>query len=76
MGLAAGPLNVPLLFHVVSSEQSDRDGNLTELLYMIPENWLDTDWKHFVYPAPHFHVNGLYPWDWNLINFKKGVFQR
>lgn len=59
---------------MVSSEQSNRDGNLTGLLYMIPENWLDTDWKNFIYPATHFHVNGLYPWDWNLINFKKRRF--
>jgi hypothetical protein len=38
---------------------------------MVPEHWVDTDFRSFLYPKPDFHINGLYPWDWTLVCFKK-----
>jgi hypothetical protein len=71
LGLEPGPINYPLLFQVVSSQQPDYLGNPTELLYMIPENWMDNRCQFFLYPPPDFTVLGLPPWSWGLINYKR-----
>jgi hypothetical protein len=71
IGLPCGSVAINMLFHVVSTDQPGIYGEPIELVKMVPEHWVDADFKSFLYPKPDFHINGLYPWDWTLVCFKK-----
>ncbi|XP_046651050.1 uncharacterized protein LOC124342123 [Daphnia pulicaria] len=71
IGLPPGSSSQELLFHVVSSDQTGPDGKSFELVSLVPKDWVDVDFKYFLHPHPDFNVNGLYTWEWLLINFKK-----
>ncbi|KAK4017315.1 hypothetical protein OUZ56_032262 [Daphnia magna] len=71
IGVPCGSVAASLSFHLVSTNQIGLCGEQVELVHMVPEHWVDTDFGSFLYPRPDFHINGMYPWDWTLVCFKK-----
>nr|CAH0109982.1 unnamed protein product [Daphnia galeata] len=71
IGHPCGSVSTSLSFHLVSTNQVGLSGEEVELVVMVPEHWVDIDFRSFLYPKPDFHINGLYPWDWTLVCFKK-----
>ena len=66
-----GNLQDPLSFHVVLCTATRCDGGVTTIVYKVPATWVDESFQYFVHPPPDYTVNGLHPWDWGLISFKK-----
>ncbi|EFX84558.1 hypothetical protein DAPPUDRAFT_314915 [Daphnia pulex] len=67
IGLPAGGVQQPLMYHVVLTTEPDSDGGVKTYAYKVPETWMDQSLQYFLYPPPGFNVNGSKPWDWGEI---------
>ncbi|EFX69753.1 hypothetical protein DAPPUDRAFT_328807 [Daphnia pulex] len=74
IGLPAGGVQQPLMYHVVLTTEPDSDGGVKTYAYKVPETWIDQSLQYFLYPPPGFNVNGSKPWDWGEISYKKRRF--
>lgn len=62
----------PLSYHIIVCKQPDiENGNECEVIFQVPSSWLDWEQKRFVYPAPGYNVNGLDPWNWRDMNYRR-----
>jgi hypothetical protein len=71
IGLPCGLVAASLSFHVVLTLSNRSFGVKVKLVHMVPEHWVDTDFRIFLYPRPYFYVNDMYPWYWTLVYVKK-----
>ncbi|KAK4013220.1 hypothetical protein OUZ56_025454 [Daphnia magna] len=74
IGTPASALQAPLNYHVVLTTEPDADGGVQTFVYKVPETWMDVNLAYFLYPSPGFNVNGVKPWNWGDISFKKRRF--
>jgi hypothetical protein len=74
IGTPASALQAPLNYHVVLTTEPDEDGDVQTFVNKVPETWMDVNLAYFLYPSPGFNVNGVKPWNWGDISFKKRRF--
>lgn len=47
IGVPCGSVATSLSFHLVSTNQIDLCGEQVELVHMVPEHWVDADFRRF-----------------------------
>ena len=64
-----------LVFQVVISKQPDgKNEGENDVLFIIPDSWIDWEARRFLHPGPEYQVNGLPVWEWREISFKRRRF--
>ena len=56
---------------VISKHPDEVDGGWLDVFFLIPGTWIDWEGKRFLYPGPDYHVNGLPPWEWRDISYRR-----